>query len=134
MNKICVLNNDIKGLGMCETNLVSVTPAAIELIKQLREAHGDIMFHQSGCCCEGCAPCCYVQGEFKISDDDILHGTVEACPFYITKELHKEWGNSHLTIDVVEGTGDSFSLESPRGVRFITTSNHAELKKQSGAA
>ena len=32
------------------------------------------------------------------------------------------WQHTHLTIDVVPGRGGGFSLEAPRGVRFLTRS------------
>jgi uncharacterized protein (DUF779 family) len=32
------------------------------------------------------------------------------------------WKHTHLTIDVVPGRGAGFSLEAPRGVRFLTRS------------
>jgi uncharacterized protein (DUF779 family) len=32
------------------------------------------------------------------------------------------WKHTHLTIDVVPGRGSGFSLEAPRGVRFLTRS------------
>ncbi len=107
---------------MIEIERVDATPLAINLIKELKSSHGDLMFHQSGGCCDGSAPMCYVKGEFKVGDSDILIGEIEGCPFYIGKEQFKAWQNSFLTIDVVEGRGSGFSLEAPRGVRFLTRS------------
>ena len=37
---------------------VSVTNKAEAVIDQLREKHGDLMFHQSGGCCDGSSPMC----------------------------------------------------------------------------
>ena len=36
---------------------VIATDATIDLIKLLRDNHGELMFHQSGGCCDGSAPC-----------------------------------------------------------------------------
>ncbi|MDQ0009541.1 uncharacterized protein (DUF779 family) [Luteibacter jiangsuensis] len=35
---------------------VTITPAAVALIKRLRERHGDVLFHQSGGCGDGSSP------------------------------------------------------------------------------
>lgn len=102
--------------------LVSNTPAAAELINELKKAYGDLMFHQSGGCCDGSAPMCYVKGEFKTGESDILLGEIEGCPFYIGKEQYKAWSHTLIIIDVIEGRGSGFSLEAPRGVRFLSRS------------
>ena len=107
---------------MKEITRVGATPLAINLIQDLKADHGELMFHQSGGCCDGSAPMCYVKGEFKVGNSDVLIGEIEGCPFYIGKEQFKAWENSFLTIDVVEGRGSGFSLEAPRGVRFLTRS------------
>lgn len=107
---------------MQNIELVSITPKAIELVNELKEAHGDLMFHQSGGCCDGSAPMCYVQGEFKTGDADVHLGDIAGCPFYIGRQQYEKWKHTHLTIDVVEGRGSGFSLEAPRGVRFLTRS------------
>ena len=107
---------------MPDITRVDATPLAINLINELKAGHGDLMFHQSGGCCDGSAPMCYVKGEFKVGNSDVLIGEIEGCPFYIGKEQFKAWENSFLTIDVVEGRGNGFSLEAPCGVRFLTRS------------
>lgn len=39
---------------------VALTEEAAELIRRLRADHGELMFHQSGGCCDGSAPMCAV--------------------------------------------------------------------------
>ena len=54
---------------------VSATPTALELIEDLKKAHGkDLLFHQSGGCCDGSAPMCYPAKEYLVGDQDILVG------------------------------------------------------------
>lgn len=65
---------------------------------------------------------CYVKGEFKTGESDILLGEIEGCPFYIGKEQYKAWSHTLIIIDVIEGRGSGFSLEAPRGVRFLSRS------------
>jgi hypothetical protein len=101
---------------------VSATPAAIALIKKLKAIHGDLMFHQSGGCCDGSSPMCYPQGEFKTGQSDILLGEIADCPFYIGAEQYQYWQHTRLIIDVVPGRGSGFSLEAPEGMRFLTRS------------
>lgn len=105
---------------LCER--VAVTPKAAAVIDQLREKHGDLMFHQSGGCCDGSAPMCFAVGEFMVGSRDVFLGTIHGCAFYMAADQFEFWQNTHLTIDVTEGRGASFSLEIPLGLRFITLS------------
>jgi hypothetical protein len=101
---------------------VSATPAALELIAVLREQHGDLMFHQSGGCCDGSSPMCYPLGEFLVGGSDVQLGEIGGCPFYMSSAQFEYWQHTHLTIDVVPGRGGMFSLEGPTGRRFLTRS------------
>jgi len=101
---------------------VTATPAALELIAVLRGQHGDLMFHQSGGCCDGSSPMCYPRGEFLVGDSDVLLGEIGGCPFYMSRAQFEYWQHTHLTIDVVPGRGGMFSLEGPTGRRFLTRS------------
>jgi uncharacterized protein (DUF779 family) len=102
---------------------VTVTEAAAALIRDLREEHGPLMFHQSGGCCDGSAPMCFPLGEFKVGAQDVRLGTIEGCPFYMGASQFEYWKHTKLTIDTVAGRGGGFSLEAPRGVRFLTRSS-----------
>ncbi len=99
-----------------------ITPEAAALVVRLKEAHGPLMFHQSGGCCDGSAPMCYPQGDFRIGANDVFLGQVAACPFYIGGRQFEYWRHTHLTIDVVPGRGSGFSVEAPEGMRFVTRS------------
>ena len=41
---------------------------AKELIATLKKDHGDLMFHQSGGCCDGSQPMCFQKGEFYLKN------------------------------------------------------------------
>jgi hypothetical protein len=101
---------------------VGVTPAAASLIRSLRGEHGEVMFHQSGGCCDGSTPMCYPAGEFQVGSGDVLLGEVEGCSVYMGAAQFEYWRHTHLTIDLVPGRGSGFSLEAPRGVRFLIRS------------
>lgn len=101
---------------------VLATEAALQLIERLRAKHGDLMFHQSGGCCDGSSPMCYPLGEFLVGDQDVLLGEIGGCPFYMGKAQYEYWKHTQLIIDVVEGRGGMFSLEGPEGLRFLTRS------------
>jgi uncharacterized protein (DUF779 family) len=104
------------------TERVAVTAEAARVIDTLRAANGDLMFHQSGGCCDGSSPMCYPLGEFRVGSRDVYLGQIAGCPFYIGAEQFESWKHTHLTIDVVPGRGGGFSLEAPLGVRFLTRS------------
>jgi len=65
---------------------------------------------------------CYPVGEFLIGQRDVFLGQIEGCEFYISGRQFEAWRHTHLTLDVVTGRGAGFSLEAPRGVRFLTRS------------
>ena len=107
---------------------VAVTPAAAELLRELYAAHGPLMFHQSGGCCDGSSPMCYVEGEFRTGASDVLlaalhvDGVDEPVTFWMSAAQFERWRHTHLTVDVVPGRGGGFSLEAPEGVRFLIRS------------
>lgn len=103
-------------------NQVLATDAAIELMANLHGKHGDLMFHQSGGCCDGSSPMCYPRGEFLLGDNDVLLGTLGNTPFYISRSQFEYWKHTQLILDVVPGRGGMFSLENPEGVRFLIRS------------
>ncbi|MGA0558471.1 DUF779 domain-containing protein [Larkinella sp. VNQ87] len=101
---------------------VDVTEAAKMIINKLRAEHGDLMFHQSGGCCDGSSPMCFAQGDFRIGSSDVWLGQVDGCDFYMSEDQFEYWKHTHLTVDVTPGRGASFSLEIPLGIRFIIRS------------
>jgi len=101
---------------------VLVTDAALALIERLQRQHGPLMFHQSGGCCDGSAPMCYPQGEFRVGSNDVRLGQIGAAAFYMDADQFAYWKHTQLIIDVVPGRGSGFSLEAPEGVRFLTRS------------
>jgi uncharacterized protein (DUF779 family) len=102
---------------------VIATPAAIELINELRAEFGPVMFHQSGGCCDGSAANCYKLGEFATGAADVYLGEIDGAPFYIGKLQFEYWKHTQLIIDVVQGFGGgTFSLEGSKGRCFHTRS------------
>ena len=107
---------------------VDVTPAAAAMMRQLRGQHGPLMFHQSGGCCDGSSPMCYLAGEFRTGQSDVLleslriEGVDEPITFWMSAAQFELWKHTHLTVDVVPGRGSGFSLEAPEGVRFLIRS------------
>lgn len=103
-------------------NRLVATPKATALVSALSAAHGPLIFHLSGGCCEGSAPMCFRQADFRAGARDVLLGHVADAPFYVGPEQFEYWASCELTIDVTVGGGDSFSLEAADGVRFIVRS------------
>ena len=101
---------------------VTATAAALELIAALKQEHGEILFHQSGGCCDGSSPMCYPRCEFAVGDADVLLGEIGGARFYISRVQFEYWQHTQLIIDVVSGRGGMFSLENGRDVRFLTRS------------
>jgi uncharacterized protein len=101
---------------------VDVTDEACKVLDQLRLEHGELMFHQSGGCCDGSSPMCYPANEFRVGGNDVWLGQIHGCNFFMARDQFEYWKHTHLTIDVTEGRGASFSLEIPLGKRFLTRS------------
>ena len=104
------------------TPRVLISDEAIAVVNQLKERFGELMFHQSGGCCDGSQPMCFEKGDFIIGESDVCLGTIENCEFWMSKDQQEYWQYTQLTIDVVAGRGSSFSVEIPMGLRFITKS------------
>ena len=104
---------------------VDVTPAAERVIEKLKEIHGDLVFNQSGGCCDGTAPMCYEKGDFYVPSRNVKMGEICGCEFFIDKDQFEYFKHSFITIDVREekaAFGNSFSLEIDLGYQFITKS------------
>ncbi|MFF0015044.1 DUF779 domain-containing protein [Streptomyces sp. NPDC005374] len=122
------MDEDSARAGYDEAPRVELMPAAAELLRRLYEAHGPLMFHQSGGCCDGSAPMCYPAGEFRTGGSDVLlaeldvPGVAEPVRFWMSRSQYEVWSHTRLIVDVVEGRGSGFSLEAPEGVRFLIRS------------
>jgi uncharacterized protein (DUF779 family) len=107
---------------------VELTPVAEELLRKLTSIHGPLMFHQSGGCCDGSSPMCYPAGEFRVGGADVKLGDLKVAGiqdpigFWMSASQFEYWKHTHLTVDVVDGRGGGFSLESPEGKRFLIRS------------
>lgn len=109
---------------------VALTGAAAALLVRLRDKHGELMFHQSGGCCDGSSPMCFPDGDFITGDADVhlgdlavgSDGVAFTVPVWMSRNQFEYWKHTHLTIDVVPGRGAGFSVEAPEGVRFLIRS------------
>lgn len=101
---------------------ITATAEALDLIKILKIAHGDLVFHQSGGCCDGSSPMCFEKNDFKIGESDVGLGYIEGVAFYMSRDQFEYWQHTELTLDIVKGRGSSFSLEIPTGYRFLIRS------------
>ncbi|UGT41549.1 DUF779 domain-containing protein [Nocardia yamanashiensis] len=130
---------------------VRATAAAMDLLRRLRAAHGPLMLHQSGGCCDGSAPMCYPAGEFIVGDRDILLGLLDlrlgpdeipstapdsgdTAPVWISGPQFAAWRHTQLILDVVPGRGSGFSLEAPEGMRFLSRARVFDLHEQEALA
>jgi hypothetical protein len=123
---------------LMEIERISCSAEALELIRELEQQYGLLMFHQSGGCCDGSAPMCFEKGDFKVGASDVLLGEVGSHPFYMSRDQYEYWKHTHLKLDITPGRGSSFSLEIPTGKRFIIhsrlfTEEEYEQLKATGA-
>ena len=108
-----------------ELKRVQATKSTCEVIEKLKKEHGELVFSQSGGCCDGTAPMCYAKSDFYVPSRHIKLGEICGCEFYISPEKYEYFKHSLLTIEVKEeksAFGNSFSLEIDLGYQFITKS------------
>ena len=101
---------------------VTATAAARDLIREIRADYPDILFHQSGGCCDGSSPMCFPADDFKVGSRDVRLGEVDGVPVYISGPQFEAWRHTQLILDVVPGRGGMFSLDNGRERRFLTRS------------
>lgn len=102
---------------------VRATDEALDLIEELKGRYGsELLFHQSGGCCDGSAPMCYPKAEYQTGPQDVLVGHVGGLPFYMNGDQYGRWKHTDLIIDCIKGNGGMFSLDNGSGRRFLTRS------------
>ena len=98
---------------------VEITEKAAEVVRKLKDEYGEVIFHQSGGCCDGTAPMMIEKEDMYLDDSDIFLGELEGVPYYMSEDMYDIWKYTHITVDITEGRGSTFSLEIPLGLRFI---------------
>lgn len=98
------------------------TEKAIEVVEMLKRKHGNLLFEQSSGCCDGTVPMCFQADGHYISSQMILIGEIAGVPYYIDKTQAEYLKHMQIIVDVMDGHGASFSLESAEGVGFIMRS------------
>lgn len=114
----------LKGAFMTIHRLTA-TSEALKVIEMLKNEYGELVFNQSGGCCDGTAPMCYEKKDFHVPSRNIKMGEVGGCEFFIDKDQFEYFRYSQIVLDVKEekaAFGNSFSLEIDEGYQFITRS------------
>ncbi|URM33159.1 DUF779 domain-containing protein [Cytobacillus firmus] len=102
---------------------VIATESAQALIKQLQAQHGHLVFIHSEGCCDGTSPICMTAGDFYLGSQDKQIGEVMDVPYYMHNSNFAYWEHMQIVIDVIDGIGNSFSLESLKDKSFVIRSN-----------
>lgn len=97
---------------------VVATPAAQDLLRQLKSKHGDVLLYQSHGCCDGATPMCFKPSEMPISQDDVCLGYLVGVPFYAGRAQFEYMQGTQLILDVGQGSLGTFSLEDGEGMHF----------------
>ena len=116
---------------MSKTMTVTATPAGLNLIEEIKGRFGsELLFHQSGGCCDGSSPMCFEQSDYIIGDRDVKIGDIGGVPFYMNADQYELWKHTNLVIDAIDGIGGMFSLDNGSGRRFLTRSNLCSPKEK----
>jgi uncharacterized protein (DUF779 family) len=99
---------------------VTATPAARDLIEQLRQEHGPLSFHVSGS--YGVTVICLKARDLNIGARDIQFGVVEGAPVFVMTSEIARWQGRGMIIDIAKGVGVGFSIEGASGLHFTLRS------------
>lgn len=100
-------------------NRVAITEQAATIVAKIQEKNPTLIFHQSGGCCDGSSPMLLPAEDFYLDNSDVFLGEIAGIKYYMNQDQYDYWKHTHLTVDITEGRGASFSLEIPLGLRFI---------------
>lgn len=103
---------------MTKQSEIRASEKAEQFIDKMKDRHGTFFFYQSSGCCDGSALMCYRDGDFRLGDADILVGYVRGVPFYVHQSQYGIYKNLIPRIDVHEGRGPAFSLDSIENEHF----------------
>ncbi|EKV56611.1 DUF779 domain-containing protein [Brachyspira hampsonii] len=103
-------------------NKIIADDNALQLIKELKEENGNIIFHISCGCCDGTMLLCAEEKDFKIGENDILLGNIENVKIYTHKNNYNNFENHTIYIKALIGNGSEFSLEYGSGKKFVLES------------
>ncbi len=101
---------------------VVATAAALQAISRLQAARGPLMFFQSGGCCDGSLPLCFMEGQLAIAPRDVLLGEPGGSCFYIDHRQFEVVRHSQLILDVAPGAPEGFSLPAGDNAHFVIRS------------
>ena len=100
---------------------LTITQQALEVLARVRKEEGeDLLFMLGGGCCDNTAP--MLLKDFRIGATDVRLGEVCGVPVYCEREQAKLFADYGLEIGLTRGGSNSFSLETPQGVRFVLRS------------
>ncbi len=101
---------------------VTATESAIQVVEMLKSKYGNILFEQTSGCCDGTVPLCLEADGHYISSQLVIVGHIADVPYYIEKNQLRFLEHTQIEVDVMDGQGASFSLESSEGYGFIMRS------------
>jgi uncharacterized protein (DUF779 family) len=101
---------------------ITATPAAKAALSALRTAHGDIVLHLTGGCCDARTPLVLDAADLKLGARDTLFGEIDGVKIYeMGAEADADGAACRCTafvLDLVDGLSVGFSLEAAPGKRF----------------
>ena len=102
-------------------NTILATPQALAAIERAKAAHGDVMFHVAGGCCDAHSPILLPVDELRLGARDLLMGTCAGVSFFMMASTPNDAPGRDATylLDLSPGTSVGFSIEAGPNLRFI---------------
>jgi uncharacterized protein (DUF779 family) len=101
---------------------LTATAAATQAIERLQAARGPVVIFQSGGCCNGSIPLCFLKDQLPTAPSDVLLGVVAGCPVYIDARQFEVVRGTQLSLDVAPGDPEGFSLPAGDHEHFVVGS------------
>lgn len=124
------LKQDSNQTSQTPPKRVIATQEALALISRLMQKNAkenmaekstqssQIIFVQSGGCCEGSVPIFTLRSDFALGEADILIGNIGGADFYLHQSMLEYYQSTQIIIDAKEGFGSEYSLEYGSGWKF----------------
>lgn len=109
---------------------VVATDKAKALIEKLQKLHGPLVLVHSEGCCDGTSPLCIKSDDFYLGNQDIKIGEIFGVPYYMHTSNLSYWEHLQIVVDITEGIGNSFSLESTEDKSFIICATELRAKNE----
>ena len=106
--------------GVRRGTQVEATETALDLLGDITNDHGPVALLHMGQAFDGTGIICVPHEDDILKKNAVRLGDVLGTPLYVAKYQNHRWMEMQCVVDVINGHGGMFSLDSGKGRRFFT--------------